>query len=107
MKLQSLLVYRPGASGPPRANPALQFKECAKVRPIVEVGAEHVPFIQVSIPERRLSPVVVANLLPHFPRLAAKSEVPVFRVATQPNVLDRIPEVGAQILIAKKAPVFV
>ena len=33
---------------------------------------EHVPLVEIAIPKRRLAPVVVADLLPDFPRLATE-----------------------------------
>src|SRR6266704_5467996 len=74
---------------------------------VLKVGIGHVSLIQIPVHDGRLAPVVVPNLFPDIACFATECYEPILVCLPQRNVLDRVPEVAAQILIAKKAPVFV
>src|SRR6266702_2309668 len=83
------------------------LKECPDMGSVMKFVIGHVSLIQIPVHDGRPPPVVVPNLFPGLACFAAEGREPIFVRLPQGNVLDWIPEVAAQILIAKEAPVFV
>ena len=77
------------------------------MRTIMQIGIEHVSLIQIPVHDGRLSPVVVPNLFPGLACFAAEGYKPILVGLAQRNVFNWVPEVAVQILIVKKAPIFV
>src|SRR5580658_3747240 len=69
------------------------------------VRVQHVSFEVKRIGIRLFSPIIIADLLQDLASPAADAAVPA--VASQGNVLQRIPEVPPERWVPQKAPVFV
>src|SRR5580658_6128101 len=77
------------------------------MRAIVNVEMNHVSFIEVTIPEWRLTPVIISDLFPDFAGFAANREVPIVRAVAQRDVFDRVPEVLLEGRISQETPVLI
>src|ERR1700747_2829956 len=73
----------------------------------MNVKTERVSFVEVAIPERRLSPIVVSDLLPYFSSPSADRHEPIIVASSKPDVFDRIPEILAKCRVGQKTPILV
>jgi hypothetical protein len=63
---------------------------------VMNVEPQHVSLVEVSVPKRSLSPVIVADLLlPNFASLTADGDVPV-PIAAERDKFEGVPKVLAQ-----------
>src|SRR5262245_7345728 len=107
LEIEFLFVDGPGTGETKRVDPTLQFEKRADVLAVMKIEVRHVPLVEVPIHERLLSPIVIAYLLPHVSDLATDCHVPIFSVAAQRDVFDRIPEILTKARIAQKGPVLI
>src|SRR5580658_3659054 len=73
----------------------------------MNIETQHVSLVEIAVPVRRLSPVVVPNLLPYFSGLSADRHEPVVTPLPKPDIFERVPEILTVGLISKKTPVLV
>src|SRR5215468_3177931 len=88
LKIEFLLINRAGAADSVRIDPALQLYEGPNVFAVVEVEIEHVPFIEIGVPKRLLSPIVVSNLLPDLTGFAADGQEPIVMPLSKADIFE-------------------
>jgi len=60
----------PRAADPERIDAALQFHERPHMLAVMQIKIEHVPLVEIGVPQRLLSPIAVSNLFPNFASFA-------------------------------------
>src|SRR5580658_8193514 len=73
----------------------------------MNIETQHVSLVEIAVPVRRLSPVVIPNLLPYFSGLSADRHEPVVTPLSKPDIFERVPEILTIGSISKKTPVLV
>jgi hypothetical protein len=73
----------------------------------MNIEAQHVSFVEVPIPVRSLSPIIVSDLLPYFSGFSTDRHEPIIVTTSKPDILERVPEILTVSRISKKTPVFV
>jgi hypothetical protein len=86
---------------------ALKVDERANMLSVVNIEAQHVSFVEVAIPVRSLSPIIVADLLPHFSGFSTDRDEPIISTTSNADIFDWVPEILAVGRISKKTPVLV
>jgi hypothetical protein len=107
LKVELLFVNWPWTTDPKRIDTTFQFYEGPEMLSEVGVKMEHVPLIEIGVPKRVLSPIVVSNLLPDFARLTANGEEPIVTPLSKADIFERVPEILTLGRIRKKTPVLV
>jgi hypothetical protein len=96
LKVEFPFVDGPWTTVPERIQAALQLDKGTNVLVVVNVERKHVPFIEVPIPVRILSLVIVSDLLPDFSGLTTNGHEPIVIPMAKPDVFDGVPEVLPQ-----------
>jgi hypothetical protein len=73
----------------------------------MNIEIEHVPLIEIGIPKRLLSPIVVSNLFPDLTGFAANGHEPIVAPLPEADIFERVPEILTVGRISKKTPVLV
>src|SRR5277367_5681178 len=93
LEVEFLLINWPRPAIPEGIQAAFQLYKRANVFPVMNIETQHVSLVEIAVPERRLSPVVVPNLLPYFSGLSADRHEPVIAAGSKPDVFERVPEI--------------
>ena len=107
MKIQLFLINRARASDSVGIDPALQFYEGPNMLSVMNVKTEHVSFVEVRVPVRRLSPIIISDLFPYFPGFSADRNEPIISPFAESYIFDRVPEIMTLGRISEKTPVLV
>jgi hypothetical protein len=61
----------------------------------MDIKAQHVSFVEVPVPVRSLSPIIVSDLLPYFSAFSTDRHEPIIATTSKPDIFDRVPEIVA------------
>src|ERR1700689_2393495 len=89
LKVEFLLVDRTRTTIPEGIYAAFKIDKRANMLSVMNIEAQHVSFVEVPIPVRSLSPIIVSDLLPYFPGFSTDRHEPIIATTSKPDMFDR------------------